>query len=58
MSAVAASPASPSSARSWRRPCKDGTLTRAYAPATPSCTTALTGASPTTKPLKTARLKP
>ncbi|GAA3794192.1 hypothetical protein ACFS5L_37540 [Streptomyces phyllanthi] len=37
---------------------KDGTLTWAYAPVTPSYTTALTGASPTTKTLKIARLKP
>ncbi|MFM9591209.1 hypothetical protein ACKI1J_43430 [Streptomyces scabiei] len=37
---------------------KDGTLTWAYAPVTPSYTTALTGASPTTKTLRIARLKP
>ncbi|MGW0846707.1 hypothetical protein ACWD26_42625 [Streptomyces sp. NPDC002787] len=37
---------------------KDGTLTWAYAPVTPSYTTGLTGASPTTKTLKIARLKP
>lgn len=37
---------------------KDGTLTWAYAPVTPSYTTALNGASPTTKTLKIARLKP
>ncbi|MDX2599905.1 hypothetical protein PV379_18840 [Streptomyces caniscabiei] len=37
---------------------KDGTLTWAYAPATPSYTTALTGASPTTKTLRVARLTP
>ncbi|WP_406006089.1 hypothetical protein OG440_07755 [Streptomyces sp. NBC_00637] len=37
---------------------KDGTLTWAYAPATPSYATALTGASPTTTTLRIARLKP
>ncbi|WEH14601.1 hypothetical protein [Streptomyces sp. VNUA24] len=37
---------------------KDGTLTWAYAPVTPSYTTALNGASPTTKTLRIARLKP
>ncbi|MFF9038432.1 hypothetical protein ACF090_23540 [Streptomyces sp. NPDC014892] len=37
---------------------KDGTLTWAYAPVTPSYATALTGASPTTKTLKIARLTP
>ena len=37
---------------------KDGTLTWAYAPATPNYTTALNGASPTTKTLKIASLKP
>ncbi|MDX3832650.1 hypothetical protein [Streptomyces europaeiscabiei] len=37
---------------------KDGTLTWAYAPVTPSYTTTLNGASPTTKTLKVARLTP
>ncbi|MDX3859799.1 hypothetical protein [Streptomyces europaeiscabiei] len=37
---------------------KDGTLSWAYAPVTPSYTTALNGASPTTKTLKVARLTP
>ncbi|MDX3136384.1 hypothetical protein PV367_42820 [Streptomyces europaeiscabiei] len=37
---------------------KDGTLTWAYAPVTPSYTTSLNGASPTTKTLKVARLTP
>lgn len=37
---------------------KNGTLTWAYAPVTPSCTTALTGASPTTTSLSIARLTP
>ncbi|MEV0634424.1 hypothetical protein AB0I77_05490 [Streptomyces sp. NPDC050619] len=37
---------------------KDTALTWAYAPATPSYTTALNGASPTTKTLKIARLTP
>ncbi|TPQ23844.1 hypothetical protein [Streptomyces sporangiiformans] len=35
----------------------DGSLTWAYAPVTPSYTTALTGASPTTKTLRIARLE-
>ncbi len=37
---------------------KDGTLTWAYAPVTPSYSSPLNGASPTTKTLKIARLKP
>ncbi|MFG2130010.1 hypothetical protein ACGFNV_19695 [Streptomyces sp. NPDC048751] len=37
---------------------KDGTLTWAYAPVTPSYATPLTGASPTTTALRIARLKP
>ncbi|MDX2523422.1 hypothetical protein [Streptomyces europaeiscabiei] len=37
---------------------KDGTLSWAYAPVTPSYTTTLNGASPTTKTLKVARLTP
>ncbi|MFF6784614.1 hypothetical protein [Streptomyces sp. NPDC012510] len=37
---------------------KDGTLTWAYAPVTPSYKTGLNGASPTTKTLKIARLEP
>ena len=37
---------------------KDGTLTWAYAPVTPSYTTSLNGASPTTKTLRIARLTP
>ncbi|MFC9630572.1 hypothetical protein ACFTY8_15055 [Streptomyces mirabilis] len=37
---------------------KDGSLTWAYAPVTPSYASALTGASPTTTTLKVARLKP
>ncbi|MGW3726180.1 hypothetical protein [Streptomyces sp. NPDC000851] len=37
---------------------KDGTLTWAYAPVTPSYTTALTGASPTSTKLRIARLTP
>ncbi|MGW0820213.1 hypothetical protein [Streptomyces sp. NPDC002845] len=37
---------------------KDGTLTWAYAPVTPSYSTPLNGASPTTKTLRIARLKP
>ncbi|MFF5183096.1 hypothetical protein ACFY30_04800 [Streptomyces sp. NPDC000345] len=37
---------------------KDGTLTWAYAPVTPTYTKALTGASPTTTTLRIARLKP
>ncbi|MFF4349563.1 hypothetical protein [Streptomyces sp. NPDC001530] len=37
---------------------KDGTLTWAYAPVTPSYATALTGASPTTTSLRIARLTP
>ena len=37
---------------------KDGTLTWAYAPVTPSYATPLNGASPTTTTLKIARLKP
>jgi hypothetical protein len=34
----------------------DGSLTWAYTPVTPSCTSALTGASPTTTTLRIARL--
>ncbi|MGW3408575.1 hypothetical protein [Streptomyces sp. NPDC000888] len=37
---------------------KDGSLTWAYAPVTPSYASALTGASPTTTTLRIARLKP
>ncbi|UUU30055.1 hypothetical protein JIX56_09220 [Streptomyces sp. CA-210063] len=37
---------------------KDGTLTWAYVPVTPSYTSALNGASPTTKTLRIARLTP
>ncbi|SES41091.1 hypothetical protein SAMN04487983_105027 [Streptomyces sp. yr375] len=37
---------------------KDGTLTWAYAPVAPTYATPLTGASPTTKTLRIARLKP
>ncbi|MDX3527881.1 hypothetical protein P1P75_15885 [Streptomyces sp. ID05-39B] len=37
---------------------KDGTLTWAYAPMTPTYAMPLTGASPTTTTLKVARLKP
>lgn len=37
---------------------KDGTLTWAYTPVTPSYATALTGPSPTTTTLRIARLKP
>ncbi|EKX68791.1 hypothetical protein PV416_35810 [Streptomyces ipomoeae] len=37
---------------------KDGTLTWAYAPVTPSYSTPLNGASPTTKTLKIARVTP
>ncbi|ANS68870.1 hypothetical protein SLINC_6646 [Streptomyces lincolnensis] len=37
---------------------KDGTLTWAYVPVTPSYATALTGASPTSTTLRIARLKP
>ncbi|MHA5050576.1 hypothetical protein [Streptomyces sp. SD15] len=37
---------------------KDGSLTWAYAPVTPSYTAALSGSSPTAKTLKIARLKP
>lgn len=37
---------------------KDGSLTWAYAPVTPSYATPLTGASPTTTTLRIARLKP
>ncbi|MDX3311368.1 hypothetical protein ACWGH3_29070 [Streptomyces sp. NPDC054884] len=37
---------------------KDGSLTWAYAPVTPTYATALTGASPTTTALRIARLKP
>ncbi|MFF4591251.1 hypothetical protein [Streptomyces sp. NPDC001388] len=37
---------------------KDGTLTWAYAPVTPTYTKALTGASPTTTTLRIARLEP
>ncbi|MGW7042572.1 hypothetical protein ACWGDT_07595 [Streptomyces avermitilis] len=37
---------------------KDGSPTWAYAPVTPSCTGALTGASPTTTTLRVGRLTP
>ncbi|MEV5491471.1 hypothetical protein AB0L47_26330 [Streptomyces bobili] len=37
---------------------KDGTLTWAYAPVTPTYAKPLTGASPTTTTLRVARLKP
>ncbi|MGW7408199.1 hypothetical protein ACWGI9_31665 [Streptomyces sp. NPDC054833] len=37
---------------------KDGSLTWAYAPVTPSYATKLSGASPTTKTLRIARLTP